>query len=73
MGSNVARRTKDQALIMPRGMYKGKPIHLIPSKYIKFVAENWSEETPEDKELVEACDAEWSWREQNDWHIGEEE
>lgn len=51
------------------GKYKGKDIEFLPSSYIKWIAENIDENTPQKKALVEACDKEWQWREKNNEHI----
>jgi len=50
-------------MAMPYGKYKGKELFEIPSSYIHWMAENW-----EGKELCEAADREWQWREKMNKH-----
>lgn len=50
---------------MPRGQYRGKAIEDVPSDYLLWVAENWSEKTEEDRIVCIAADREWSFREKN--------
>jgi len=45
------------------GDHKGKPISDVPSSYLKWIAENFDEDKPWKKRLVEAADKEWQWRE----------
>lgn len=47
---------------MPRGKYRGKFIDELPIDYLKWVAENWGEETPQDKLICETADAEYQFR-----------
>jgi len=49
---------------MPYGAFKDKPIHKIPSGYLKWVAENF-----DDEKICEAADDEWQWREKLDEHF----
>lgn len=56
-------------IIMPRGVHKGKKIEEIPSDYLKWMAENWSEGTTADKLLCGAADQEWNWREKHNEHF----
>lgn len=50
--------------IMPAGKFRGKIMADIPSSYLKWVAENWS-----DDNICEAADKEWAWRDEwgNHW------
>lgn len=54
---------------MPAGKFKGKDIELLPSSYLKWVAENWKEMTPQDKAICEAADKEWRYREFHGMHF----
>lgn len=54
---------------MPCGNFKDHDIEEIPSDYLLWVAENWSEKTPRDKAICVAADKEWQFRERNDCHI----
>lgn len=56
---------------MPHGKFKDKEIELLPSWYLKWVAENWKEITPRDKEICEAADKEWQYREIHGMHFEE--
>jgi hypothetical protein len=56
---------------MPWGKYKDKYIDVIPSNYLRYVAENWDEDTRFKKDIIEECDEEWNWREANNCHIDE--
>jgi len=51
---------------MPFGKYKGKEIEEIPSWYLKWAAENLSQD-----HLATVCDREWQWREKHNSHIEE--
>ena len=42
---------------MPTGKHKGKPIHLLPSDYLKWVAENW-----DDGDISSEADVEYQFR-----------
>jgi len=54
---------------MPYGKFKGRDIENIPSWYLKWIAENWKEDMPENKLICKEADQEWQWRERNDEHI----
>lgn len=58
-------------MIMPSGKYKGTDIELLPSWYLKWVAENWQEITAKDKVLCAAADKEWRYREQFGMHFND--
>ena len=49
---------------MPGGKHQGKEMHEIPSDYLKWVSENWSQEN-----VAEAADEEWNFRERNRTHF----
>lgn len=53
---------------MPSGKFKGKDIEFLPSRYLKWIAENWSERYPRDKAICEAADKEWQYRERYNCH-----
>ena len=55
-------------MIMPRGIFKGREIESIPSDYLLWIAENWNENTPEDKTICVEADEEWQHREKNNEH-----
>jgi len=59
-------------LIMPRGKYRGKYIHDIPSGYLLYIAENWAESDLESELLVGACDLEYQYRERYNCHWEED-
>ncbi len=48
---------------MPYGKFKGKPMHKIPSGYLRWVAENFDNET-----VCTAADQEYQWREKYNEH-----
>jgi len=56
---------------MPCGAFKGRDIELLPSRYLRWVAENWAESTPKNKAICEAADKEWRYREENGCHFDE--
>ena len=58
-------------IIMPAGKFRNIPMSLIPSSYLRWVAENWSEDTKRDKEICIAADKVWQWREVNGYHFEE--
>ena len=60
------------SLKMPFGKCKGRDIDDIPSSYLKWVAENFEESTPQKKALVEAADKEYQYREKNGIHWDED-
>ena len=49
---------------MPWGDFKGKEIEDIPSRYLKWLAENCKDDT-----IATAADKEWAYREKFDRHI----
>ena len=48
---------------MPYGAYKGKPMHDIPSGYLRWVAENFK-----DERICKAADDEYQYREKYNTH-----
>lgn len=70
LGVQVMKRQL-QRMRMPWGKYKDKYIDVIPSNYLRYVAENWDEDTRFKKDIIEECDEEWNWREANNCHIDE--
>lgn len=63
---------RGDSYIMPYGKHRGKPIHTIPSNYLKWVAENWNEKDVMKKRIVEECDKEYQFREKYNCHIKED-
>lgn len=64
------KKPEDRSRVkMAIGKYADLFIDEVPSSYLRWVAENWSEETPFKQRLVEECDKEWQWREANNKHI----
>jgi hypothetical protein len=53
---------------MPCGKYKGQDIEGLPLDYLLWVAENWKEDTEQNKRICEEADKEWQWREKNNYH-----
>ena len=51
------------------GKFKGKTLEEVPSSYLKFIAENWNEDTGHDRELCAAADREWTFRDNNNSHF----
>ncbi|MFB5623239.1 MAG: putative quorum-sensing-regulated virulence factor, partial [Nitrosarchaeum sp.] len=41
---------------MPYGKYRGKYIHELPSAYLLWIAENWSEDNPTDQFICMSAD-----------------
>lgn len=58
---------------MPWGKHKSRSIGAIPSSYLKYVAENWDEDTPLKKVIVAACDREWTFREDTGCHFEDDQ
>ena len=52
------------SIIMPYGKFKGKLLDDIPSKYLKWVAENYENEI-----VAVAADVVWNWREEMNAHL----
>jgi len=50
---------------MPRGKFVGMDISNLPNWYLKWVAENWNEDTVEGKALCSAADKEFQLREKH--------
>ena len=51
---------------MPRGKYYGVFIDELPTSYLKWIAENWAEDTPENKAICKAADNEYQERTNGD-------
>ena len=51
------------------GMYAEAYVSEVPSDYLKYVAENWDENSDFKRTLIQACNQEWQWREDNNCHI----
>lgn len=49
-------------IMMPYGKYKGRYIHELPSSYLLWIAENWSEDNPTDQFICMEADAEYEFR-----------
>lgn len=54
---------------MPYGKHKGAEIDRLPSGYLKWIAENWKEDTPQNKAICLAADQEYTYREKNGCHF----
>lgn len=68
LGTEEKMMTTDE-MIMPWGAHRDKYVHQLPSSYLKYVAENWDEDTPFKKKLVARCDEEWRHREHYNTHF----
>lgn len=55
----------DLVMIMPVGKHKGEYLDNLPSDYLLWVAENFSQE-----KIAQAADRIWQWREKNNQHEG---
>ena len=51
--------------IMHCGKYQGKDISVLPNWYLKWIAENWSENTQTNKQICKEADKEFSYRIKN--------
>jgi hypothetical protein len=69
----VNKPEKCETIMMTIGEYAGNNIDQIPSYYLKWVAENWDEDSAFKRRFVEACDKEWQWREDNNCHISKDD
>jgi len=56
---------------MPWGKFRDRQISLLPSSYLRWVAESWQEDTPMNKEICEAADKEYQHREKYGCHFNE--
>lgn len=56
-------------MVMPWGRYRDEYIDEIPSSYLRYVAENWDEDNPYKKRIVQECDDEWQWRDRTNNHF----
>ena len=54
---------------MPWGKFKGREIELLPSAYLKWLAENCGEESPRNKQVCIEADIEWQYRERYNCHV----
>lgn len=57
------KRKPPKIVFMPCGKHKGKPVHLLPSSYLHWAAENF-----DDDMIATAADTEWQWREKSGEH-----
>lgn len=46
-------------VMMPYGKFKGKKMVDLPTWYVKWVAENWREDTPANRAICKAADEEY--------------
>ncbi len=53
---------------MPWGKFKDKEIENLPSQYLKWLAENIGEDTPQRKAICIEADKEYQFREKHDCH-----
>lgn len=72
-GQKPPRAISDGDFVMPVGTHSGKSIEEIPSGYLKWLAENWEGKTDWERKIMEECDKEWQWREDNNCHINEDD
>lgn len=62
-----------ESIKMPYGKYKGMYIDSLPSSYLKWIAENWKEDTELNKLICSEADKEWQHREKyNEHHLYED-
>ena len=54
---------------MPYGKFRGHVIELLPSAYLKWLAENIGESTKERAKICQEADKEWQFREKNGCHV----
>jgi len=54
---------------MSWGKFKGHEIELLPSAYLKWLAENCDEESPRNKQVCIKADTEWHYRERYNCHV----
>lgn len=69
----VDKPEKRETMLMPIGEYAGNDIDTIPNYYLKWVAENWDEDSAFKKRLIKACDDELQWRKKHNIHISKED
>ena len=67
------KEENNSRVLMLIGTYAGKYIDELPSYYLKWIAENWDEDSAFKKKYVIAADKEWQWREDNNCHITKED
>lgn len=67
------KKEKRETTMMTIGEYAGNEIDTIPNYYLKWVAENWDEDSLFKKRLVKACDDELQWRIKNGIEITKED
>jgi uncharacterized protein (DUF3820 family) len=60
--------TEEKPFIMPYGKYKNKLLSKMPSSYLLWIAENWSEDTPINKKICKLADEIWQDREKYNEH-----
>jgi hypothetical protein len=60
-------------ILMPWGKYRDRQIGSVPSSYLRYVAEQWTEDTPLKKVIVKACDQEWQFREKTGCHFEDDQ
>ena len=56
---------------MPWGKFKGRDIEKIPSPYLRWIAENWPEDTDRNRAVCLAADKEYQYREKHGCHFNE--
>lgn len=56
---------------MPYGKFKGKEINQLPSGYLRWMAENWKEDTPNNSAICLAADKEYQHRERHGMHFND--
>lgn len=59
----------EKELRMPYGKFKDKKITDLPSKYLLWVAANWSEDTTQNKAICKAADEEYTYREETNRRV----
>jgi len=70
MVSRIINKKKGSVKMkMPYGKYKGKDIDQLPSGYLRWVAENWKEDIPQNRAICEAADKEYQYRERQGLHF----
>ena len=55
------------------GKFKGKEIYALPSRYLRWLAENIDENNPKNAAVCLAADKEYQWREQHGQHFNDDD
>ena len=64
----MSKENSNTEIKMPYGKFKGRLVRNLPSPYLKWVAENWKEDTETNRNIITTADEEYQERNKYNTH-----